>query len=64
MNRLFGTAKPQAPKPTLQDASASMDKRNESFDSKIGKLDKEVSPKITFLCSALTLNPCTFQNHV
>ena len=42
MNRLFGTAKPQAPKPTLQDASASMDKRNESFDSKIGKLDKEL----------------------
>ena len=42
MNRLFGTAKPQAPKPTLQDASSSMDKRNESLDSKIGKLDKEL----------------------
>jgi len=43
MNRLFGTsAKPAAPKPTLQDASASMEKRNESLDSKIGKLDKEL----------------------
>jgi len=43
MNRLFGTAaKPAAPKPTLQDASANMEKRNESLDSKIGKLDKEL----------------------
>ena len=43
MNRLFGqSAKPAAPKPTLQDASATMEKRNESLDSKIGKLDKEL----------------------
>uniref|UniRef100_A0A7S0P4K3 Charged multivesicular body protein 5 n=1 Tax=Calcidiscus leptoporus TaxID=127549 RepID=A0A7S0P4K3_9EUKA len=43
MNRLFGTSKPAAPKPTLQDASASMDKRGESLDQKIMKLDKELA---------------------
>mmetsp|Transcript_49726 Transcript_49726/g.106256 ORF Transcript_49726/g.106256 Transcript_49726/m.106256 type:complete len:224 (-) Transcript_49726:899-1570(-) len=43
MNRLFGSAKPAAPKPTLQDASASMDKRGESLDQKIMKLDKELA---------------------
>jgi len=43
MNRLFGTAKPAAPKPTLQDATASMDKRGESLDQKIMKLDKELA---------------------
>lgn len=42
MNRLFGTQKPAAPRPTLQDAHDSMDKRGESLDSKISKLDKEL----------------------
>jgi len=43
MNRLFGTAKPAAPKPTLEDANASMEKRGESLDQKIMKLDKELA---------------------
>merc|ERR1740138_2062703 len=43
MNRLFGSAKPQAPKPTLQDASASMEKRGDTIDTKIQKLDKELA---------------------
>merc|ERR1719267_385334 len=43
MNRLFGQAKPAAPKPTLQDAAGSMEKRGESLDTKIGKLDKELA---------------------
>ena len=42
MNRLFGTAKEAPPKPTLQDASSSLEKRGESLDTKIGKLDKEL----------------------
>jgi len=43
MNRLFGQAKPAAPKPTLQDASASMEKRGDTLDTKIQKLDKELA---------------------
>ena len=43
MNRMFGTAKPKAPKATLADASATMEKRGESLDGKIMKLDKELS---------------------
>merc|ERR1719267_89551 len=43
MNRLFGQAKPAAPKPTLQDAAGSMEKRGESLDGKIAKLDKELA---------------------
>ena len=42
MNRLFGTSQPAAPKPTLQDASGSMEKRGETLDTKIQKLDKEL----------------------
>merc|ERR1719163_2720835 len=42
MNRLFGTAKPAAPRPTLQDASASAEKRGDSIEAKIMKLDKEL----------------------
>ena len=43
MDRLFGKAKPAAPKPTLQDAAGSMEKRGESLDTKIQKLDKELA---------------------
>merc|ERR1719473_405603 len=43
MNRLFGTKKEAAPKPTLQDAQATMEKRGESLDQKIEKLNKELS---------------------
>ena len=43
MNRLFGEKKEKAPKPTLQDADTSMEKRGESIDGKIGKLDKELA---------------------
>lgn len=42
MDRLFGKAKPAPPKPTLQDAHDSMEKRGESIDQKIMKLDKEL----------------------
>merc|ERR1719389_1537556 len=42
MNRLFGTKKETAPRPTMQDAMGSMEKRGESIDSKITKLDKEL----------------------
>merc|ERR1719240_43581 len=43
MDRLFGKAKAQAPKPTLEGVSASMEKRGESLDTKIQKLDKELA---------------------
>ena len=43
MNRLFGSAKPAAPKPTLEDASSNLEKRGESLDTKIMKLDKELA---------------------
>merc|ERR1719183_686388 len=43
MDRLVGKWKPAAPKPTLDDASASMEKRGESLDGKIQKLDKELA---------------------
>merc|ERR1719155_264263 len=43
MNRLFGTAKQAPPKPTLTDVSATMEKRGESLDGKIQKLDKELA---------------------
>ena len=42
MDRLFGKSKPAAPKPTLQDAHDSMEKRGEGIDQKIMKLDKEL----------------------
>lgn len=43
MNRLFGSSKPAAPKPTLGDATASMEKRGESIDAKLSKLDAELN---------------------
>merc|ERR1719482_2255520 len=43
MDRLFGKAKPAAPKPTLDDASKSLESRGETLDTKIQKLDKELS---------------------
>ncbi|KAI8873448.1 hypothetical protein GQ42DRAFT_160522 [Ramicandelaber brevisporus] len=43
MQRLFGTSKPKAPKPTLQDAIRSNDQRIESVDVKIRKLDGELA---------------------
>merc|ERR1719181_578726 len=43
MNRMFGTQKPKAPRPTLQDAAGSMEKRGETLDQKIMKLDKELA---------------------
>jgi len=43
MNRLFGSAKPAAPKPTLEDASSNLEKRGDSLDTKIMKLDKELA---------------------
>ena len=42
MDRMFGKAKPAAPKATLQDAHDSMEKRGEGIDTKIMKLDKEL----------------------
>jgi len=43
MNRMFGTKKEVAPKPTLQDVSGTMEKRGETLDQKIMKLDKELA---------------------
>jgi len=43
MNRLFGTAKQAAPKPTLGDVNGSLEKRGEQQDEKIQKLDKELA---------------------
>ncbi|KAJ3126738.1 cell division control protein [Nowakowskiella sp. JEL0407] len=42
MNRIFGTAKPKVPKPTLNDAIASTDSRVDSVEVKIKKLDAEL----------------------
>jgi hypothetical protein len=42
MSRFFGNAKPAAPKATLADANATMEKRGESLDTKIQKLDSEL----------------------
>ena len=43
MNRLFGQKKEAAPKPTMADAQASMEKRSGHLDEKIAKLDKELN---------------------
>ena len=43
MDRLFGKSKPAPPKPTLNDATSSMEKRTEGIDTKIQKLDKELA---------------------
>ena len=42
MNRIFGTSKPAAPKPTLQDAISKTDGRVDSVTVKIRKLDTEL----------------------
>ena len=42
MNRLFGRKKPEAPAKTLDDASASLEKRGGTIDAKIKKLDDEL----------------------
>ena len=43
MDRLFGKPKEKAPRPTLQGASETMDKRGERQDDRIMKLDKELA---------------------
>jgi len=43
MDRLFGKSKPAPPKPTLADATKSMETRGETLDTKIAKLDKELA---------------------
>ncbi|KAI9090805.1 Snf7 family [Phlyctochytrium arcticum] len=42
MNRIFGTAKPKGPKPTISDAINSTDARADSVEVKIRKLDAEL----------------------
>ncbi|EGF79497.1 hypothetical protein BATDEDRAFT_12280 [Batrachochytrium dendrobatidis JAM81] len=42
MNRIFGTSKPQAPKPTITDAITSADARVDSAEVKMRKLDAEL----------------------
>ena len=49
MDRLFGKAKPAAPKPTLADASGTLEKRGEVQDERIMKLDKELARYTTQL---------------
>ncbi|KAJ2740903.1 Vacuolar protein-sorting-associated protein 60 [Coemansia sp. BCRC 34301] len=43
MNRLFGTGKPKAPKPTLDDAVQSTEARVSAFDVRIKKLEGELA---------------------
>ncbi|KAJ3185584.1 hypothetical protein HDU87_000207 [Geranomyces variabilis] len=42
MNRIFGTNKPKAPKPTIADAISTTDARADSVEVKIKKLDAEL----------------------
>ncbi|KAJ3258713.1 hypothetical protein HK103_003307 [Boothiomyces macroporosus] len=42
MNRIFGTSKPQQPKPTVQDAINKTDERADAVHVKIRKLDAEL----------------------
>jgi charged multivesicular body protein 5 len=42
-NRFFGKAKPKKPVATLDDASASIDKRGTDLDAKIKKMDEELA---------------------
>ncbi|TPX53686.1 hypothetical protein PhCBS80983_g06235 [Powellomyces hirtus] len=42
MNRIFGTNKPKAPKPTIADAISTTDARADSVEVKIKKLDGEL----------------------
>ena len=43
MNRIFGSKKPQAPPPNLNDCVANIDSRCDSVEKKIGKLDQELA---------------------
>ena len=43
MDRLFGKPKEKAPRPTLQGATETMEKRGEKQDDRIMKLDKELA---------------------
>jgi len=43
MNRIFGNAKPQAPKPTLNDAVGKVDSRGQAVEQKIAKLDQDLA---------------------
>lgn len=43
MNRIFGSRKPQAPPPNLNDCVANIDSRGESVEKKIGKLEQELA---------------------
>ena len=42
MNRIFGTGKPKAPPPNLNDCVQNLDSRGDSIDKKIAKLDAEL----------------------
>uniref|UniRef100_A0A0N5B3H1 Charged multivesicular body protein 5 n=1 Tax=Strongyloides papillosus TaxID=174720 RepID=A0A0N5B3H1_STREA len=42
MNRIFGTGKPKAPPPSLNDAVGNINARGESIEKKISKLDGEL----------------------
>jgi charged multivesicular body protein 5 len=43
MNRIFGSNKPKAPPPNLNDCVQNIDSRAESIDKKIAKLDQEIA---------------------
>ncbi|CAF0869115.1 unnamed protein product [Brachionus calyciflorus] len=43
MNRIFGSRKPAAPAPNLNDCIANIDNRGESIEKKIQKLDQEIA---------------------
>ena len=49
MDRLFGKAKPAAPRPTLAGTSETLEKRGETQDERIMKLDKELARYTTQL---------------
>jgi len=42
MNRIFGSGKPKAPPPNLNDCVQNLDSRGDSIDKKIAKLDAEL----------------------
>jgi charged multivesicular body protein 5 len=43
MNRIFGSKKPAAPPPDLNECVQSIDSRGESIEKKIGKLEQEIA---------------------
>ena len=43
MNRMFGSSKPKAPPPNLNDCIANIDSRGDSVEKKIAKLDQELA---------------------